>query len=177
VASAPLFLNRSASVRQFVKTADTQALMRTLSAQLPDVASNAQTLAAAGLGNALEAILEVPLAEILKSACMEIAGAPQSSDRTLELVDFTLKSSHRPSIKVYCGEKHLSTIKFRVEIAIAVHAVQVTVRSARVARIKMGNAKGSVSIGYGELENAFEIGSQEFELPGEIDFPAPGAGA
>jgi hypothetical protein len=159
--------------------------MHTLSTQLPDGASNAQTLVAEGLGNALEAILEVPLAEILKSACMEIAGAPQSSesnsepvvDRTLELVDFTLRSSHRPSIKVYCGEKHLSTIKFRVEIAIAVHAVQVMLRSARVARINMGSAKGSVSIGYGELENAFEIGSQEFELPGEIDFPAPGAGA
>ena len=156
--------------------------MRPLSAQLPGVASNTQTLVAEGLGNALEAILEVPLAEILKRACMDIAGTPQSSesdpepvaDRTLELVDFTVKSSHRPSIKVYLGEQHLSTIKLRVDIAIEVHAAQVALRSARIARIKLGSAKGSVSIGYGELENAFEIGSQEFELPGEIDFPAPG---
>jgi hypothetical protein len=157
--------------------------MRTLSAQLPGVASNTQTLAAEGLGNALEAILEVPLAEILQRACMDIAGTPQSSesdsepaaDRTLDLIDFTVKSSHRPSIKVYLGEKHLSTIKLRVDIAIEVHAAQVALRRARVARIKLGNAKGSVSIGHGELENAFEIGSQEFDLPGEIDFPAPGA--
>jgi hypothetical protein len=125
--------------------------------------------------NAFAAILDIPVGEMFKAACVKFSiSAPESEiglngEVFVPLAPFVVESSHHPSVTASYGGIPF-TFKFDVEISLEVQGAKLRIMDRQLVGARTGSAKGVAHISFLNLKPPVELASSAFELPGELRF-------
>ncbi len=86
----------------------------------------------------------------------------------VELLDHTVKSTHRPYIDIRVNETPVRKIEFDVVLELAVHAVVLKVQDAKIRAIQTGSVKGSGKLSWQGLVLG-EKKDVTLDLPGTVE--------
>ncbi|MDX2043007.1 MAG: hypothetical protein SF097_17445 [Acidobacteriota bacterium] len=87
----------------------------------------------------------------------------------VELAKHTVKSNHKPKVQLLVNGHSVGEVEFDVALEFPVKGAILKVQDARIKQVRGVSFKGSCKIKYGEFE-LLKRESQEFHLPGEVDF-------
>jgi hypothetical protein len=145
-------------------------------ARIPAAALAAST---EGLRRAFEDALRIPVGEIFKAASVRLSilapdyVAPESDGAlaTLALAPMVIESSHHPTITVNCDGVSIS-LRFDVELSLDVSGAELMIERGHAVGARTGTTSGTARVSY-LAATPLELGSPEFDLPGELRFARP----
>lgn len=149
-----------------------------LSVRLEGLPSVNVAAAEGGLSEAVRAMLDIKMTDILASAWSTLRELQEylDSDRhppdeiaSVPLIKHTVKSTHHPSIEVLVGDSRVAEIKFDAEIAIAVDGVVLTVRDGRIWAAAGGKWRATGALKW-EGQQILKEQTPHYPLPGQISF-------
>ena len=136
----------------------------------------------AGLRNkilleAAGSLLDIRLLDVMRwawkkgrelEACRDTEKYPPEKTFRVPLVEHKITSTHKPHVEIRINEKTVGSVHFAVNIEIAIKAVILEIRNARIKKIHAGECKAKGSFLCEGLLLA-ERESESLDLPGTID--------
>ena len=132
-----------------------------------------------GLKAALDNVLNIPVGEMFKAACLKHPnsdGKPTTGEETLALTlaPMVVESSHHPTITATWAAISLA-LRLTVELSLEINGVQLLFEDHRVLGARTGTSLGKVKVSLFTKDAAVVLGTPEFRLPGELRFASAAA--
>lgn len=128
------------------------------------------------VGNSLDQLLDVRISDIFAGAWTKLEelqeyrdGKKHPADETsiVPLHRHTIKSSHKPKIRIYSGQTEIATLEFSVDAQFEVAMANLKVRGGRIIEVDAGEYKmtGKISLAGKTL---LKKSTRAYQLPGHL---------
>jgi len=128
------------------------------------------------IGNSLDQLLDIRISDIFAGAWTKLQelqeyrdGKKHPPDETsiVPLHRHTIKSSHKPKIRIYSGQAEIATIEFSVDTQFEVATANLKVRGGRIVEVTAGEYKmsGKISLAGKTL---MQKSTRAYQLPGHL---------
>jgi hypothetical protein len=161
--------------RPFLTPEDRDKMLHALLDDMP--AREAWTVLQAKFGEALDFSGQIPVGDLLRDACQEIADGRKGEPIEAPLAQFTLESVHHPRIEALANGVPLFTAQLEVTLSLDVDAATLTLHDGKVEKIATGGCTCSLSIALTGVKQPLTFTSPDMRFPGEILFMPPAKAA
>lgn len=143
--------------------------------KVASISSIAWNMIATQIGEAFEELLEVNILDIVLRAwakyrliwqCLDTKIYP--SEQTIQLLEHTIQSIHRPYIEILADDNIICRIDFEINVKLTLQGFVIKIKDGRISEIRSGNCQGEGNVKCGRV-TLVEVKTANINMLGVIN--------